>query len=145
MSLASDVAHQLRDLMVGTAYNGSWDKRHEENFLGVHRCWGNTFSVNGAINNATAEVIDDNNLRCHIYYSGNYTRSNYVEPCMHHHDENLQPSGEIIFKLTIRLLQAPVVTWEEVRNLSPVGGMDHDSNLYTVEAVRAAVIQRLFS
>ena len=143
MSYAEQVADQLKDLVVGASYSGSWDHRGESNFLGIHDCWGNVFSVNGAINSGSVEVVDASNLRCHIRYSGNYKRSNYVSPCRHSHDEDLAPSGELIFKITIRLLQGPLITWEETRNLSPVGTMDHDSNGFSVQAVKAAVAGRL--
>lgn len=145
MSSADDLAHELRDLLVGVKYNGSWDRRTEKTYFGVHSCWGNTYSVDGAINNAVVQVLDDTHLRCHLFYSGQYKRANYVEPCVHSGDEELSPSGEVIFTLTLRRLQSPLVSWEEYRNQVPVGGMDHDSNLYTVEAVKNTVLFRLFN
>jgi hypothetical protein len=145
MGMADDVAHELRDLLVGQPYGLSHDARGEKTIFGVHDCWGNTFEVSGAINDAQVKVIDAKTLSCHLFYSGAYTRKNYVSPCRHNFDENLSPHGEIELTLALRTLQAPIVTWGAISNLAPVGDMSHDSNIFSVEAVKATVIQRLLT
>jgi len=144
----SEVAKLVREKLQGLSYSGSHDARHEKTTLFVHDCWGNTFSYSGNINKVNVTDKDPKTVSVHVWYSGSYERKIYVSPgCAHTNTERLNPSGELIFDVKLGLFKINIGAMES-RNLSPVGGMDHDSNGFSVngrDGVKDVIVRALNS
>jgi hypothetical protein len=132
----------IKQRLQGLSYSGSADARENKTTLLVHDCWGNKFDFSGNINKVEVTDVDSKTINVHVWYRGNYLREKYNSPCVKVTDEKLNPSGEILFDVKLGVLGAKII-WGEIRNLSPVGGIDHDSNGYTVSAIKNAITGKM--
>lgn len=143
---ADDDASYLTAILQNRSGGASADARHDDHIdVGpLHipiktGCSGNTFSAGVTLQNLNISQ-DGAILHVSAHYDGSYTRIGWNDPCVQGGHEDHHVYGDLLFDLTNRRFQPPLVVWKGAANQGEVGDPGHNSNKFAVQAAQNAVM-----